>query len=155
MLVLGSLLPDLVDKPLAWQFGLVGSGYSVAHSVFVAVPVCLLVFGLAVRRGSPELGTGFGAGYLLHLVGDVIPISIRRGELVYAHLLWPLVRTEGPVRTGSVLEVSLVMLRTYVREISSLEPSFVVGLQLSVVGLGLMLWLLDGRPGPAWVLDRL
>ena len=35
---LGTLVPDLVDKPLSWSLGLFPTGYSVAHSALVAVP---------------------------------------------------------------------------------------------------------------------
>lgn len=44
----GTQLPDLVDKPLSWGLHLFPQGYSVAHSVFVAIPIGLLVIALGV-----------------------------------------------------------------------------------------------------------
>jgi len=44
-LAVATQLPDLIDKPLAWQFGLLSSGISVAHSILVGVP---LAFALGI-----------------------------------------------------------------------------------------------------------
>ena len=54
-LLFGTQLPDLVDKPLSWEFDLFPSGYAVGHSALVAVPVGLLVLALGRRRPSSGL----------------------------------------------------------------------------------------------------
>lgn len=146
-LAIGSLAPDLIDKPLAWEFGLVGSEYAIGHSVFFAVGLCSALFALAASRGRPGPASGFACGYLMHLVGDVVPISIRRGELYVDHLFWPVMRTGGAERHGSFLEASQHHFSRYAGEIASLDPSPHVALQLGIVGLGLLLWALDGFPG--------
>ena len=60
----GSQFPDLVDKPLAHQFLLIPNGRMFAHSLVVAVPLCLVVT-LAVRRsGHLREGVTFAFAYL-------------------------------------------------------------------------------------------
>ncbi|WIV67421.1 metal-dependent hydrolase [Natrialbaceae archaeon AArc-T1-2] len=69
--VLGSQLPDLVDKPLAWMAGITETGYAIGYSIFVAPFVWLVAYGIARRRRSPRLAGAFSLAYLSHLVTDV------------------------------------------------------------------------------------
>ena len=152
-LAFGSLLPDLVDKPLAWQFGVFESGYALAHSVFVAVPVSVAVLLYARRRGHAAAGAAFGVGYLLHLVGDVIPASLSRGAVDLTPMLWPIA---GEPRAAdraseSFLEGVSTLLVDYGTQLATLEPTPVLLLQIGSVVLGLALWAYDGFPGPRLV----
>jgi hypothetical protein len=57
-----ALLPDLVDKPLAWGLGVLPSGRSFAHSLVVAVPTVLGIGGVGgharqVQRHRVDPGT--------------------------------------------------------------------------------------------------
>ncbi|WP_420877704.1 metal-dependent hydrolase, partial [Rosenbergiella nectarea] len=65
--VFASVAPDLIDKPLAWQFGIVSSGYGIAHSIFIAVPLSALAIWLARRAGRAPVGYAVAVGYLSHL----------------------------------------------------------------------------------------
>jgi hypothetical protein len=100
-LAVGSQFPDLIDKPLAF-YGLLASGRSMGHSVFVAA---VLVGGVAWRvraSGSSTRSGGWrhrlatvapgalAVGYATHLVGDVLA-PVLAGRLWDARfLLWPL-----------------------------------------------------------------
>lgn len=88
--IVGTQLPDIIDKPLAWWFSLLPSGRSLAHSLLVAVPLVVVVLAYAWHRSHPEAGVAFGLGYASHLVGDayVAVIYWRPEELTF--LLWPL-----------------------------------------------------------------
>lgn len=55
LLVLFTQFPDLVDKPLAWTFGILLSGLSVGHSVFVALSVSVVALALGHARGRGPL----------------------------------------------------------------------------------------------------
>ncbi len=68
--VVGTQLPDLVDKPLAWWFNVLPSGRSLAHSLVVAVPLLVLVLAVAWYRSHPAVGAAFALGYASHLLGD-------------------------------------------------------------------------------------
>jgi len=87
--VAGTQLPDLVDKPLAWQFAVLPSGRSLAHSLVVAVPLCLAVLAVAWYRRHPEVGLAFAVGYATHLFGDVYVALYHWRVEEFTFLLWP------------------------------------------------------------------
>ena len=153
-LAFGSLLPDLVDKPLAWQFGVFESGYALAHSVFVAVPVAVVVLLYAKRRGHAAVGAAFGVGYLLHLIGDVLPASLSRGAVDLTPALWPIAGEPRAAdrESASFLEGVWTLLVDYGTQLATLEPTPVLLLQIGSVALGFALWAYDGFPGPRLVL---
>jgi hypothetical protein len=154
-LAFGSVLPDIVDKPLAWQFDLVSTGYGIAHSVFVVIPVFLFVYALRKRDGVGPVGAAFGFGYLLHLVGDVLPRSLSRGYLYLRPVLWP-VWTHQPANDhGSLVEGVRLLLSEYVLGLIALEMTPVRALQIGSIVLGATLWLYDGRPGLRFVSEPL
>ena len=142
----GTQIPDLVDKPLAWSFGVLPSGTSLAHSVFVAAPVAVLVLSLGRRVGRPTVAAGFVVGYWSHLVGDVVYPTFLRGVLNVDAVLWPLV--SGPpgqyagvfARTASLFAGLLELLGT---------PAGMSYLLAEVVLLGsaTFFWAADGAPG--------
>ena len=65
--VAGALLPDVIDKTLAWVLGVVPAARHAGHT-----PVAVAVFGLT---GSALIGKRWGAAfasaYATHLVGDL------------------------------------------------------------------------------------
>lgn len=154
--VVGSLLPDLVDKPLAWQFGLVETGYALAHSVVVAVPVCVGVWAYARRRGSRSVGAGFAVGYLVHLPADVVSYYVRRGSWYPERVLWP-VRTAEPTERlpAGLYDRTLVYLEPYVAELLSGSPGPYMSVVLSLGAGAFALWVIDGAPGIAPLVDAL
>ncbi|MFD1600084.1 metal-dependent hydrolase [Halobellus rarus] len=148
-LAVGAVLPDLIDKPLAWQFGLFETGYAVAHSVFVVVPVLFGVALLARRRGSETLTVAFTVGYLLHLVGDVLPASLSGRTLDLSPVLWPISNRLPIDAGGTFAESTGTLLVRYLTQLLTLDLTLVVGLQLGSILFGTALWLLDGLPGLA------
>lgn len=146
-----AVMPDLIDKPLAWTFGAVPSGYSVAHSVFVGFPIVLLIAGILRWRGAALSGAALIVGYLSHLVGDVIYPAFIGGSIEISPLLWPLVTTSASPTAGVFLERFGYYFARYVRVVLSGEYAvyllFQVALALCVIGL----WVRDGKPGLATV----
>lgn len=88
--LVGTQFADVVDKPLAWWFGVIPSGRSLAHSLLVAVPLSMLVLAVAWHRSHPEIGTAFGLGYASHLVGDTYVAFYYWRPTEFSFLLWPL-----------------------------------------------------------------
>jgi len=84
---LGSQFPDLVDKPLAHQFGLLPSGRVFTHSLPIAIPLVIAVLAYGWRTGRRRLAGAFVSAYLLHLVGDTYTVLLT--GRVPADLLWP------------------------------------------------------------------
>lgn len=88
-LVVGTALPDIVDKPLAMA-GVVDLYHSVGHSALllaVAVPVAL------TGRAGLALAVGWG----LHLLLDALHVVVngRPGDAVF--LVWPLAVPADPL----------------------------------------------------------
>lgn len=91
--VVGSQFPDLIDKPLAHQFGILPSGRVFMHSLPFAIPiaVCILAYGWQTNR--PRVAGAFVVAYVLHLVGDTY--QILRTRQIPADLLWPFVAAQS------------------------------------------------------------
>jgi len=90
--LVAGLFPDLVDKPLAWTFGVIPSGRMLAHSLVIASVVILSVLLVASRRRRLPHGLVFAWGYLSHIAGDFYPVLVEgSGYYYYPNLFWPLV----------------------------------------------------------------
>jgi membrane-bound metal-dependent hydrolase YbcI (DUF457 family) len=63
----GTIVPDLIDKTLAWVLGATPSARHAAHSLAAASVLTLT----ATRFGGRRKGASFGASYLCHLVCDL------------------------------------------------------------------------------------
>jgi hypothetical protein len=155
---LGTQFPDVVDKPLAWVFGILPGGQSLAHSLLVAVPVALAVVLLdrarARRTNTADgrksesdlsLGTAFGVGYLSHLPADIVSPALLGGDLSFEFLLWPVTPVSSPVadpfaHVGDLLGTFLAVLAT---------PEGVLFASFEVILLvaALLRWYRDGTPG--------
>lgn len=144
--LLGSQLPDLLDKPLGWALGVLPSGVSLGHSLLFAAPSCLAVYGWRRRRGLPEEGLAFGVGYLLHLPADAFyPLVLGADDRAWL-FLWPL--TSGDVVAPENTTAHLVELAVeFLSVVRSARGAWIVLLEVSLLGLALALWYADGRPG--------
>lgn len=88
----GSQFPDLIDKPLAHQFGVLPSGRVFVHSLPFVFPIAggVLVYGWYTKR--PRVAGVFVVAYLSHVIADTY-----RGLLagrVPSDLLWPFVAAQ-------------------------------------------------------------
>lgn len=71
--VVGSAVPDLVDRPLYW-LGITPFSHTLAHSLVVAVPVCaVLVYFLGDR------GVAVAIGWLVHILTDFLNVLTTQG----------------------------------------------------------------------------
>ncbi|PSP55930.1 metal-dependent hydrolase [Halobacteriales archaeon QS_1_67_19] len=142
----GTQFPDLVDKPLAWTLGLLPTGTSLAHSLFVA----LALSGLAVAAGRavdrPTVGLGFAAGYLSHLPADVLyPLLVGR-EPAITFLLWPLV-SQPPVEAGIGFgETVRVLFGKFAAAIARPDAAGYLGAELAALLVAAGVWVYDGLP---------
>lgn len=144
-----ALFPDLIDKPLAWGLGVFTSGYGIAHSIFLAVPLGLAIGWLAWASGRPWLGGAFAAGHLLHLAGDLASKYIVDGELVLARVLWPVRTTGDGYETGFLGEFWLNLAgygSWLVNEVVSGNPDPYLYVILAIGLGGTLLWVYDGMP---------
>ena len=89
----GSQFPDLVDKPLAHQFGVLPSGRVFAHSLPFALPIAVVVLAYGWDTERPRVAGAFAVAYLLHLAGDTYR-SLLTGRIP-SDLLWPFVAAQS------------------------------------------------------------
>jgi membrane-bound metal-dependent hydrolase YbcI (DUF457 family) len=142
-ILIGSQLPDLVDKPLAWYLGAIPSGRMLGHSVFVATVVVWLAVWLGGRLDSPA-GTAFGVAYVSHLFGDAVLPAIRGDFDGLSFLFWPALPPTIYAGEGELLAKLAAL---------SLSGDVVVELQLAAIVV--LLWVADGAPGVYEVLRGL
>lgn len=142
----GTQFPDLVDKPIAWLTGLLPSGSSLAHSVFVAVPASVVAIGVARRYDRSKLGVAFAVGYLSHLPGDAVYPVFLGGSVGVGRLLWPVVPTNGH-RSTAVVPLVEHFFDRFVRRVTSPAGIGYVAVELGLLGSALLAWLRDGTPG--------
>ena len=85
-ILLGSVLPDLMDGALSLFFFEGNSGRWIAHSILAVVVVTVLI--VVGFRGERRVSVfGVGVGWLLHLVGD----GMWQAPLTF---LWPAFGTD-------------------------------------------------------------
>jgi len=87
--LLGSLMPDLIDKPLAYQLELIPHGRVFLHSLPIIIPVVTVVLIYAWATDRLRMGLGYAVGHLLHPLGD-FQQTILAGTIPQP-LLWPFV----------------------------------------------------------------
>lgn len=141
----GTQFPDLVDKPLAWGFGILPSGVSLAHSILFAIPLGIVVVLVAAWRGHRSVGVGFVVGHLSHIAGDGLYPLVVTGSVSPGYMLWPLVPTtddQGPF-FGTVSELWAAFVGFLATPRGQLYLSMEVVFLLGV----LVLWLWEGSPG--------
>lgn len=137
LLALGTQFPDLVDKPLAWTFGLLDSGRSLGHSYLVAAIVLAILYAVVVPRVGRSPFVAFAVGYLSHPLADLPFRDLLVGEFAFAsYLLWPQVPLP-PYDTDP----------SFLAHILAFELGPAGGVELVLVGLAVARWNQDGRPG--------
>lgn len=137
LLAVGALFSDLVDKPLAWELGLLRSGRSLGHSLLVAVIVVAILYAVLGPRIGRSRVTAFAVGYLSHPFADLPFADVLAGEFAMAaYFVWPLRSMPADDPERSILEFLL-----------SFQPGPFDYFQGLLVLLAVWLWLFDGQPG--------
>lgn len=149
-LCVGTQLPDLIDKPLAWVVGVLPSGRSLGHSLPFAVVLLLVVVALSRTSGTPAPGTvlAFAVGHLSHLAGDVLYPVLIEGELSVRFLLWPIVPAAGG---GSVdaLPHLFDLIATFLAFLATPRGALYALFEVALLSAAVVVWIVDGSPGLA------
>jgi len=133
---LGTQLPDLIDKPLAWNFSVLPNGRSLGHSLLIAGVVIIALQIVAIRLDREPLVTAFGVGYVSHLFADALYPALE-GEFYYVGFLgWPLVPPVEYEGSDGILAHLLA---------AEVTPTFVFETVLALATLAL--WYRHGMPG--------
>jgi hypothetical protein len=146
VLVFTTQLPDLVDKPLAWVFGVLPSGLSLGHSLVVGLPVCLLVIAVARWTGRAELGSAYCVGFLSHVAGDLLYPLALGGQPDPRFLLWPLANSGSMTGEGFVVRVSRLW-ESFAAFTVTPQGQVYLAVEAVFLVATVAVWLADGRPG--------
>lgn len=146
VLAVASVLPDLVDKPLAWWLTVLPAGRSLGHSLLVAVPVVAVVLVVGVLVDERPIAVAYFIGHLSHLAGDVVYPLIVKGELRVGFLAWPLVAAPGGEPTQALPHLQ-DLIGAFLAFLSTPRGAAYLAGELGLLALALGLWLADGRPG--------
>lgn len=142
----GTQFPDLVDKPLAWVFGILPSGVSLAHSVFTAAGLSLVVVLLGRRIQRERPAVGFAVGYLSHLPADILyPVILGRRVMVEA-FLWPVASVSSPVRQGLFENFAYYAFK-FLAFLATERGMAFLALEGVLLGGAVLVWISDGHPG--------
>lgn len=166
-LAVATQLPDLIDKPLAWQFDIL-TGTSIAHSILVSLLLVFVVGIVAGRIGRPAVSTAFAIGYLSHLLGDLVyPMILGRGHFAWGAILWPgpeRVVTE-PRAAGSGVSTAQTgagflsqvghRFGDFLSFLGTPSGQTYLLLDLILLGSAIAIWILDGQPGLHVIVDYL
>lgn len=142
----GSQLPDLIDKPLAWTFEITEGGYAIGHSILVVPIVCLAVLAAAGHYGAERSVAGaFSTAIGSHLVADIVnPVRLGRPPELRV-ILWP-VATPPAYDRGSFLDHFVAYFVRYADQLLGNGLSTQIVVQLGI-GVGVVaLWFYDGAP---------
>jgi hypothetical protein len=145
-LAVGTQFPDLVDKPLAWTFAVLPAGHSLAHSLFVALPVSVFVVTAAWRLGHRQVGVAFAFGYLSHLPADVFYPVLLGGVANVGFLFWPVVPTVEPQPGLGFVEMVRLLFARYVTELRSGRVAAYLAAEVGLLLSAFLVWLWDGTP---------
>lgn len=134
-LAIGTQFPDIIDKPLAWTFGILPNGRSLAHALLTAI-IVLTVLRIVAGRHQHPLVTAFGVGYVSHLLADGVQPLLAGDASALRYLAWPFV----PAIEYSTDKSFLAHIQGF-----DLTPFVAAELGLTVLAFGV--WLADGAPG--------
>lgn len=153
VLVLATQFPDLLDKPLAYTWTVLPAGRSLAHSGFLALPICLGTL-LIARRTRPvgqRTVSAFVVGYLTHLLSDAIYPLLAVDLPALSFLAWPFLPLPEDDVTSLAYYVDALLEST--RSLEAVPVPFAFELLLFALAVGL--WLqhrMPPLPGLAQVL---
>lgn len=145
-----ALLPDLIDKPLAWGLELLPSGRSLAHSLLFALPT----IAAAIVTLGKRLGAAIALTYLGHLAGDVVyPISLGQPPAT-DFLLWPVLAQPPPEWPG-LLARTEHLAGAFLDFLGTARGRVYILAEFALLGSAGLVWVLDGSPGLGPVRRRL
>ena len=146
VLAVATQLPDLIDKPLAWQFGLLSNGIGVAHSLLVGVPLALTAGLVLWRKRRRQLGAAVAIGYGSHSFADLLFGALFGKPPLLPAFLWPLYGTPPSTTPGIGLKIWELLLDSRALLGGAMGRTYFLLVALLLVAT-VALWVADGTPG--------
>jgi len=144
LLGFASLLPDVIDKPLAWNLNLIPVGRSIFHSLLILIPLAVTIYWISARRNHRRIGHTLLIGLLSHPLGDVLDsvFTVPRFEAP-TYLLWPVITAPPP-------DENLGYAQLWAFDVG---PFFYF--ETALVLAASVLWIHHGLPGLTWLSDKM
>ncbi|MFU8869529.1 metal-dependent hydrolase [Natronococcus sp.] len=149
--LVGSQFADLIDKPLAWWFGILPTGRSLAHSLFFAAALIVAVYAVGIVLERLETATAFVVAHLSHLLADIPPRALLGYPFETEFLVWPLLE-QPTFRYGERLFEPPAVVELVVGPFTN--PAVFFLFEWLLFGAAIALWYLDGCPGLEYVRGR-
>ncbi len=135
-LAVGTQFPDLMDKPLAWTFGVLPSGRAGAHSLLVALPLLAFLWWRFDGDVGRRAWAGFAIGYLTHLATDGVYAFINGEFAELSYLLWPALTLPTYEESAGILDHFLAA-----------DITLYLLAEVGLFAAATLLWAVDGAPG--------
>jgi hypothetical protein len=132
----GTLLPDLIDKPLSWWLAVLPNGRSLTHSGLTAIALITILWVVTRRYEVEGTAVAFGIGYGSHLFADGFHSAISGEFEALAYLLWPVL---PPIEYPTE--------QSFGAHLAQLSLTPMRGFELALTALALVVWYRDGTPG--------
>jgi len=146
--LVGSQLPDVIDKPLAWWLGVFPTGRDLGHSLLFATVLIPIVYTVAFRYDRIEAATAFAIGHLSHLLADLPPRAFLGYPFSTEFLFWPIVSHDTFSYNEQLFEPPAIV-ELVVTPFTDSAVYFTLQIGLFVLAVGI--WYLDGTPGTEYV----
>ncbi|TKX84624.1 metal-dependent hydrolase [Halorubrum sp. SS5] len=141
---IGTQLPDLIDKPLAWRFGIIPSGRSLAHSLVFLAGLAAVAWVLATRYDRRLEASAFVGAALSHVLADMLPAALAGEWTRLGALLWPIT---------PVYQYPDELDYTIIGFFLELEPAALASPELGITVVAMVVWVYDGTPGSRTMAD--
>lgn len=141
--VVGSLLADVIDKPLHW-IGVFPGGRYVGHSIVFALAVISLVAVVALLLDRAAIATAFAIAHCSHLVADLPPRALLGYPFGTEFLFWPFLSAREFTYNEQVFDPPSIVELVVAPFTNPLPYSL---LQIFLFVTAVALWYADGCPG--------
>lgn len=145
-LVVGTQLPDLIDKPLAWSAGVLPSGLSLGHSAVFALVATLVTAWVGRRFNRPRLGLILAIGLGSHLLGDVLYALFLGSSRPFAFVLWPFVPAEPEPAIGLLAAIAAAWTQFH-GILGTPIGRVYLAVEVLLLATAAAVWARDGVPG--------
>lgn len=158
LVLFGSLLPDLIDKPL-WLAGVVSTGRALGHSILFVFSVIAVVCAITYcQRGETDSAVGFGVSITAASIFDGLE-QFLHGSLVVdleevSFWVWPLElpaeRIVDQLQITPGVAQAIAHKPSWTAENIPRHPElglWIRGFEIVVTVLALCVWAYDSTPG--------
>lgn len=146
VVVIGSQLPDLIDKSLAWSLEVFSTGIAFGHSLWFLGMLAVLTGAAGVRYGRRSLPAALTIGVCSHLIGDVVFAVAVGSAMTYELVLWPIVTASPDPQVGMIASI-LFNWHEFLAFLHRPRGRWYLLAEVGLLLVAIGVWSRDGAPG--------